>query len=105
MEVKLAQLHHFSDASESGYETVTYIRMLNQENGVQVTFLLGKTRVTSLKAVTIPRLELTSAVLAIRVGFSVGSSVFWTDSTSVLKHLNNEDRHFHTFVANNSFNH
>ncbi len=38
--VKHAQLHHFADASEGGYGTVTYIRMLNQENNIQVTFLL-----------------------------------------------------------------
>lgn len=106
--IKHAQLHHFADASESGYGTVTYIRMLNQENNIQVTFLLGKARVTPLKAVTIPRLELTAAVLAVRVDsllkaeldVQVEDSVFWTDSTSVLKYLNNEDRRFHTFVAN-----
>lgn len=106
--IKHAQLHHFADASESGYGTVTFIRMLNQENNIQVTFLLGKARVTPLKAVTIPRLELTAAVLAVRVDsllkaeldVQVEDSVFWTDSTSVLKYLNNEDRRFHTFVAN-----
>lgn len=81
---------------------------MNQENRVQVTFLLGKARVTLLKAVTIPRLELTAAVLALRVDLMLKTdlnlhledSVFWTDSTSVLKYLNNEDRRFHTFVAN-----
>ena len=26
--------------------------------------------------------------------------VFWTDSTSILKYITNEDRRFHTFVAN-----
>lgn len=106
--VKHAQLHHFADASEAGYGTATYIRMLNQENRIQVTFLLGKARVTPLKAVTIPRLELTAAVLAVRVDSMVKAelniqledSVFWTDSTPVLKYLNNEDRRFHTFVAN-----
>lgn len=75
---------------------------------MQVTFLLGKARVTPLKAVTIPRLELTAAVLAIKVDVLLKSELdcrledsgFWTDSTSVLKYLNNEDRSFHTFVAN-----
>ena len=56
-EVRHAQLHHFADASEGGYGTVTYIRMLNKENNIQVTFLLGKARVTPLKAVTIPVLS------------------------------------------------
>ena len=27
-------------------------------------------------------------------------STLWLDSTSVLKYIKNEDRHFHTFVAN-----
>lgn len=46
--VKHAQLHHFADASECG--SVTYIQMLNQENHIQVIFLLGKARVTPLTA-------------------------------------------------------
>ena len=62
-----AQLHHFSDASEVGYGTVTYLRMENGEDDIHVSFLLGKSRVTPLKLVTIPRLELTAAVLAVRL--------------------------------------
>lgn len=103
-----AQLHHFADASEDGYGTATYIRILNQSNDIQVSLLLGKARVTPLKAVTIPRLELTAAVLAVRMDltlkaelkFQLDDSIFWTDSTSVLKYINNEDRRFQTFVAN-----
>lgn len=57
---------------------------------------------------TIARLELTAAVLTVRVdsmlkaelNVHLEDSVFWTDSTSVLKYLNNEDKQFHTFVAN-----
>lgn len=103
----LAQLHHFSDASEGGYGTVSYIRLENNNN-VHVAFLLGKSRVTPLKPVTIPRLELTAAVLAVRMDkmlraelqMQLEDSFFWTDSTSVLKYIMNEDRRFHTFVAN-----
>lgn len=106
--VARAQLHHFADASEAGYGTVTYLRMLNEQSQVQVSFLLGKGRVTPLKAVTIPWLELTAAVLAVRVDtmlkeelkWAFEHSVFWTDSTSVLKYIKNEDRRFHTFMAN-----
>lgn len=32
--------------------------------------------------------------------FHLEESIFWTDSSSVLKYLSNEDRRFHTFVAN-----
>lgn len=60
-----AQLHHF--ASKGGYGTVTYLGLQNMQGDVHVCFLLGKARVVPLKPVTIPRLELTGAVLAIRV--------------------------------------
>lgn len=57
---------------------------------------------TPLKAVTIPRLELTAAVFAVRVNlmlrvelkFQLDDSIFWTDSSSVLRYINNEDRRF-----------
>lgn len=103
-----AQLHHFSDASENGYGTATYLRMQNIEEMVHVAFLFGKARVTPLKPITIPRLELTAAVVAVRVDKMLQSELqlplkksnFWTDSTSVIKYINNEDRRFQTFVAN-----
>ncbi|XP_041858777.1 uncharacterized protein LOC121651002 [Melanotaenia boesemani] len=106
--VVCAQLHHFSDASENGYGTATYIRMENISKGVHVSFLFGKARVAPLKPITIPRLELTAAVVAIRVDkmlqkelqLPLKESYFWTDSTSVLKYIQNEDRRFKTFVAN-----
>ncbi|XP_053274096.1 uncharacterized protein LOC128436341 [Pleuronectes platessa] len=102
-----AQLHHFSDASQVGYGTVSYLR-LEKDDSVQVSFLLGKARVAPLKQTTIPRLELTAAVLAVRVDkmlqkelqLKLEKSVFWTDSTTVLKYICNETRRFQTFVAN-----
>ncbi|XP_030596228.1 uncharacterized protein LOC115787620 [Archocentrus centrarchus] len=106
--LKHSQLHHFADASKDGYGAVTYIRLRDCKDHVHVAFLLGKARVTPLKSVTIPRLELTAAVLAARVDvmlraeleMQLDESVFWTDSTAVLKYINNEDKRFYTFVAN-----
>lgn len=93
-----AQLHYFSDASESGSGTVTYLRMQN-ENKINVAFMLGKARVAPFKPVTIPCLELTAAVLGVKVDkmlqtelqLELDKSNFWTDSTSVLKYIKNED--------------
>lgn len=48
-----AQLHHFSDASEVGYGTASYLR-LEKAHKVHVAFLLGKARVAPLKQTTIP---------------------------------------------------
>lgn len=102
------QLHHFSDASEAGYGTVTYLRSQSVKGGINVSFIMGKARVTPIKSVTIPRLELTAAVLAVQMDLMLKAelkmplheSVFWTDSTSVLRYIKNEDKRFHTFVAN-----
>lgn len=88
--------------------TVTYLRLQNCNNVVNISFLLGKARVAPLKPVTIPRLELTAAVLAIRIDkmlreqlqLQLENSCFWTDSTSVLKYIRNENKRFRTFVAN-----
>lgn len=102
-----AQLHHFSDASQVGYGTESYIR-LQSEHHVHLAFLLGKARVAPLKQTTIPRLELTAAVLAVRMDqllhrelhLELETSVFWTDSITVLKYICSEVKRFQTFVAN-----
>ena len=57
-------------------------------------FLMGKSRLAPLKVVTIPRLELTAAVVAVKVDkmlqqellIPLQQSTFWTDSTTVLKY-------------------
>ncbi|XP_061569557.1 NACHT, LRR and PYD domains-containing protein 14-like [Cololabis saira] len=92
---------------QAGYGTVSYLRVEDGDK-VHVGFLVGKARVAPLKQITIPRLELTAAVLAVRVDamlrkelqWQLERSMFWTDSTTVLKYICNETRRFHTFVAN-----
>jgi len=61
------QLHHFADASENGYATVSYIVMTNENNKKHYSFLMGKSRAAPLKHVTISRLELTAAVVAVKM--------------------------------------
>ncbi|XP_054869314.1 uncharacterized protein LOC129349591 [Amphiprion ocellaris] len=103
-----AQLHHFSDASETGYGTVTYLVQKSISNQIHCSFVLGKARVAPLKSTTIPRLELTAAALAVKVDvmlkkelqLPLRESKFWTDSTAVLKYIANENIRFKTFVAN-----
>ena len=60
-------LHHFSDACESGYGQSSYIRLLNQRGQIHCTLLIGKSRVAPLKFVSIPRLELTAATLLVKI--------------------------------------
>ncbi|XP_024874415.1 uncharacterized protein LOC112456237 [Temnothorax curvispinosus] len=56
------EIHGFCDASEQGYGAVVYIRLVT-ENGVIIRVLIAKSKVAPLKAITLPRLELSAAVL------------------------------------------
>lgn len=61
-----------------------------------------------LKAITIPRMELKAAVVAVQLhkfleeqlNLPVHRAVFWTESAIVLQYIRNEARRFQTFVAN-----
>lgn len=98
--VRTAWLHHFCDASESGYGTVSYLRFTNYEGYAHITFVLGKSRVAPLKQITIPRLELAAATLAVKVDRMLQSelqikpenSTFRTDSTLVLNYIHNQTK-------------
>ena len=68
---------------------------------------MGKSRLVSLKTVTIPRLELTAVLVSAKIGTMwkdeselPGERTYWTNSTTVIKCINNDQAHFHTFVAN-----
>ena len=102
------QLHHFSDASSGGYGCVSYLRSKDVDNKVHCALVMGKSRVAPIKPTTIPRLELTAAVVAARqhhqiqqeLDWTLSKVKFWTDSTCVLQYINNEAGRFKTFVAN-----
>ncbi|XP_063967807.1 uncharacterized protein LOC135157132 [Lytechinus pictus] len=107
-ETRDVQLHHFSDASNAGYGQCTYLRLTNQEDKVHCTLVMGKSRVTPIKTVTKPRLELTAALLSVKMSsflqneldFVNAKHFFWTDSRVVLGYIKNEARRYHVFVAN-----
>ena len=69
---------------------------------------MAKSRLAPLKAMTIPPMELSAAVLAMRldriikqeIDMVVHSSTFWTDSTCVFRYIENKDKRFQVFVAN-----
>ncbi|XP_033105946.1 uncharacterized protein LOC117108108 [Anneissia japonica] len=51
--IKTNQLHHFADASESGYEAVTYLRMTDVNDKIHCSILMSKSRLAPLKGMTI----------------------------------------------------
>ena len=106
-EVTSYQIHHFADASEVAYGTVSYVRMTNSSGDVHCSFVMGKAHLAPLKTVTVPRLELMAAVTAVKVDSLVSGAFefepthhFWTDSTTVLRYIRNRTTRYHTFVAN-----
>ncbi|KAK3739937.1 hypothetical protein QZH41_015978, partial [Actinostola sp. cb2023] len=102
------QLHVFADASEKGFGAVCYLRYALPEDRIKASFVMSRNRVAPLKQLSIPRLELQAAVLAVRLSntvqreltLEIDEVVFWSDSKTVLQYIVNESRRFHTFVAN-----
>ncbi|KAJ8369824.1 hypothetical protein SKAU_G00098520 [Synaphobranchus kaupii] len=105
--IQKVELHHFADASSQGYGQCSYVRVVSEEK-VHCSFILGKARVAPTKVFTIPRLELTAAVVSSAVSrmlkeeleLKIDQEYFWTDSQVVLGYINNDARRFHVFVAN-----
>lgn len=101
------ELHGFSDASCSAYAGVVYLRVLDADK-ITVHLIISKTRVSPVKQVSLPRLELCGAVLVSKLLQFVKTSlkisddnVFaWTDSTIVLAWLRKSPHTWNTFVAN-----
>eukprot|EP00105_Crassostrea_gigas_P026830 XP_011447911.1 PREDICTED: uncharacterized protein LOC105342609 [Crassostrea gigas] len=93
----ITQLHHFSDASETGYGTVSYLLLENTDGERHCSFIMGKSHVTPLKQTTIPRLELTAATIAVKTNkmllteldMPIDRVIFWTDSMAVLRYIQN----------------
>lgn len=74
-----AHFHTFSDASETGYGSVTYLRLENEHQMIHCSFVIDKTRVAPLKQISIPRLELTAATVAVRT-----SKIYYMNWTFIL---------------------
>ncbi|XP_057677992.1 uncharacterized protein LOC130907200 [Corythoichthys intestinalis] len=107
-EVHKYELHHFSDASTSGYGMCSYLRAVSESGKVHCVLVMAKARVAPTKITTIPRLELSATLLATRISDLLKSEMeiedlhnyFWTDSKVVLGYINNDEKRFHLFVAN-----
>ena len=107
-EVKSRQGHIFSHASSVGYGSVAYLRLCDNEDRIHCSFLMGKARLAPIKAVTIPRLELTAATVSVRLGELLKKELhetidiiqYHTDSVTVVRYISNDQKRFQVFVAN-----
>ena len=79
------ELHHFCDGSQQAYGACSYVRISSKSGSIHVQLLAAKARFTPLRAMTIPRIELCSAVMAVKadevlrneLGLDLLPSTFW----------------------------
>ncbi len=103
------QLHVFSDASDEACAAVAYIvSFYAQEEKPSSRLLLSKAKVAPLKKLSVPRLELVAATLAVSIvscvsrtySIPLADCFCWSDSVNVLCWIRNDSRALSTFVGN-----
>ncbi|XP_058839416.1 uncharacterized protein LOC131694916 [Topomyia yanbarensis] len=107
------QLHGFCDASEVAYGACLYLRCISSDGIISVRLIMSKSRVAPLenlkrkkKKMTIPRLELSSALLLSHLYEKYNQvhsgldAYFWTDSMIVKHWLESSPSRWQVFVAN-----
>ena len=98
------------DASEGGYRQSSYLRLENDQGKIHFVLLIGKSRVSPLKYISIPRLEQIAATLSVKISLllrreleiPINKEYFWKDSIVVLGYISNNSKKFKIFVANKS---
>ncbi|XP_033199971.2 uncharacterized protein LOC117162216 [Bombus vancouverensis nearcticus] len=106
--VRKIELHGFCDASERAYGACVYMRTTDQKNNIWTRLLTARSKVAPLKSLTIPRLELSGALILTSLISSIQQAlttkisriVYWTDSTIVLHWIRSSPHTLKTFVAN-----
>ena len=108
--LKRSSIHHLLDASEGGYRQSSYLRLENDQGKIHFVLLIGKSRVSPLKYISIPRLEQIAATLSVKISLllrreleiPINKEYFWKDSIVVLGYISNNSKKFKIFVANKS---
>ena len=102
------ELHVFADVSEDTMCAVAYLRSQPKEYSADLAFVIGKCRVAPMRHLSIPRLELKAAVMAVRLKeqivkeheMKINSCSFWSNSTAVLQWIHSSHCKQQGFLAN-----
>lgn len=101
------EMYGFSDASKKTYGACIYLRSFTSEGLPKVHLVCAKSRVTLLKVLSIPRLELCSAQLLAQLAakvkklldIKINKKYYWTDSTIVLHWIRATNKKLPVFIA------
>nr|XP_054596974.1 uncharacterized protein LOC129163443 [Nothobranchius furzeri] len=107
-QAKIVELCIFSDASLKAICAVAYLKVTDADDAVEVGFVLGKARLAPQPELTVPRLELCAAVMAVEMAEVISEEIdhqidkisFYTDSKVVLGYISNQSRRFYVYVSN-----
>ena len=101
-------LHLFSDASEDGYGMCSYLRFVYACGTVRCSFLIRRSRSSPVRPISIPRLELQTVTLSVKMyrvlvdelTYKISKATFFSDSQTKLQYIKNVSKQFQTYVAN-----
>ena len=93
---------------EAAILSMQLYKVCNDRAQIHCCLLIRKSRVTPLKLILIPRLELTAAALSVKTSKMLGEELdvhvddetFWTESLVVSGYINSDVRRLKVFVAN-----
>ena len=102
------EIHGYADASESAFGAVLYSRITDSEGRIHVHLIASKTKLSPIKQISIPRLELCAAHLLARLVASITPTyahlnpryILWSDSEIVLAWLHSTPKKWSSFVGN-----
>lgn len=108
LQAKCVELCVFSDASMKAICAVSYLKVTTGDGKTEVEFALGKARLAPQPELTVPRLELCAAVMAVEmaeviceeIDHPIDKTSFYTNSKVVLGYIHNQSRHFYVYVNN-----
>ncbi|XP_068756313.1 uncharacterized protein [Montipora capricornis] len=86
----------------------SYLRFVHTSGAIKCSFLVGKSRSSPVRLISIPALELQAATLSVKMyrvlmaelTYKISGTTFWTDSQTTLQYIKNNSKRFQTCVAN-----
>ncbi|UYV61696.1 hypothetical protein LAZ67_1005939, partial [Cordylochernes scorpioides] len=107
-EIEELQLHGFCDASLNAYSAVFYLKTRFKNQKIKINLITSKTKVAPLKIITIPRLELSAALLLAQLNqvilesfpFQPDKTFLWTDSQICIDWIRSDASRWKAFVSN-----